>query len=237
MFRKAILIFGSAPLVIVPIPQRQPEQAADLLRRVDHLVYATPDLDAGIARIERQLGVRAVIGGSHPGRGTRNALVALGSASYLEIIGPDPAQPAPEGGRPFRIDTLTAPSLVAWAAKGERLEDLAAAARRGGVGLGEVIAGRRARPDGVVLTWRYTDPKTVVADGLVPFFIDWGASPHPATSAAPGARLVDLRAEHPDPDAVLRVLRAIEIPLHVDRGPAPALIATIAGPRGRVELR
>ena len=31
---------------------------------VDHLVYAAPDLDAGIAEIERLTGIRATIGGS-----------------------------------------------------------------------------------------------------------------------------------------------------------------------------
>ncbi len=49
-----------------------------LLSRVDHLVYAVPDLDRGIAYIEQLLGIRATLGGRHVGRGTHNALLALG---------------------------------------------------------------------------------------------------------------------------------------------------------------
>jgi len=39
-----------------------------LLERVDHLVFATPDLDSTVADVERRLGVRPPPGGTHPGR-------------------------------------------------------------------------------------------------------------------------------------------------------------------------
>src|SRR5499426_4815344 len=96
--------------------------AADLLARVDHLVYAAPDLNRGVEEIEKLLGVRATPGGQHPGRGTRNALIALGPTSYIEIIGPDPEQPKPDLPRQFGIDTLTEGRLVTWAAKSDDLE-------------------------------------------------------------------------------------------------------------------
>jgi len=208
-----------------------------LLDAVDHLVYATPDLRVGIEKIEQLSGVRASPGGQHPGRGTRNALVALGPISYLEIIGPDPEQPKPANARPFGIDSLPAPRLAAWAAKGSDLDRLAAEAARHGVKLGQVVPGSRNRPDGLVLSWRYTDPSTVVADGIVPFFIDWGKTPHPAGSAAAGLTLIELRAEHPDPTGVQKMLGQLGIDLQVTRGSRPALIATVSGPKGRVELR
>ena len=177
-----------------------------LLALVDHLVLATPDLQRGIDVIEQQLGVKATPGGQHPGLGTRNALVALGPTSYLEIIGPDPDQPKPAGPRRFGIDDLKAPRIVRWVVKSSELEAVSARAARSNVTLGVVMPGSRRRPDGVVLSWRYTDPNTVAADGLVPFFIDWGASPHPALTAARGASLVQLRAEHPDLERVQRML-------------------------------
>ena len=210
---------------------------ADILSRVDHLVYATGDLKAGIDRIEQLLGVRAVPGGPHPGGGTRNALIALGPTTYLEIVGRDPEQPEPNRQRPFGIDHITEPKLVAWVANGTALEQLVLQATRGGVKLGEVISGNRQRPDGVLLAWRYTNPETVEADRLVPYFIDWGTSPHPARTAAPGASLVGLRAEHPDPERVAHMLGQLGLALPVRKGPKPSVIATLDGPKGRVELR
>jgi Glyoxalase-like domain len=214
-----------------------PTGSADgVLARVDHLVYATPDLDASVNELQRRLGVRASAGGQHPGRGTRNALIALGPATYLEIIGPDPAQPNPATPRTFGIDTLKGPRLVTWAAKGRDLPKIVSDAAARGVTLGAVSPGSRRRPDGVLLAWTFTNPLTVVAGGVVPFFIDWGSTPHPARSAASGGRLVALRAEHPDAARVSKILGELGLDLPVAKGPAPALIATIDGPRGHVEL-
>jgi hypothetical protein len=209
-----------------------------LLAAVDHLVYAAPDLDAAVAKLEASLGVRATPGGQHPGRGTRNALISLGPSAYLEIVAPDPGQPKPEGPLWLNVDHLEAPRLATWAAKaGGNLERLAAEASRMGVKLGPVLSGSRRRPDGVLLSWTYTDPKTLLGDGIVPFFIDWGQSPHPSRSAAAGVTLVGLRAQHPEPERVRQILHQLKIDLPVEPGPAAALIATLETARGRVELR
>lgn len=212
-------------------------QPPALLARIDHLVYATGDLDRGVTEIDRLLGVRAGAGGRHPTWGTRNALAALGPESYLEIIAPDPEHSPRTGERPFGLDRPGPSRLVGWAAKATAIGRLRAAATQRGVPLGEAQSGSRQRPDGTLLSWTLTDLRCVIAGGIIPFFIDWGQSPHPASTAAAGATLMRLRAEHPNPSPVREMLRGFSLPMSVATGPVPALIAEIDCPKGRVVLR
>lgn len=207
------------------------------LSRVDHLIYGTPDLEDTVDRLERQTGVRAAFGGQHLGHGTRNALIALGSATYLEIMGPDPEQPEPDGPRWLGIDDLDAPRLIAWAATASPLAPFVEQAAARGIALGRVQHGHRRRPDGVDLHWELTDPSVMLAGGLVPFFIDWGSSPHPADTAPGGVTLKALRAEHPEPDAVVSLLQPLDLNLEVLHGPRTVLVATLDCPTGTLELR
>lgn len=207
-----------------------------LLSQVDHIIYATPDLDRGIAEIEKLTGVRAKFGGQHPGRGTRNALIALGPTSYMEIIAPDPDQPEPKEPRSFGVSELKQSKLVSWAAKGTNLTQFVEEVKRKQIEFGPLRPGSRKRPDGVVLSWTSAAVNTDLKSDLIPFFIDWGKSPHPAESAPAGLTLVGLRAEHPDPQRIQRLLNGLGLDLVVRKGPEPALIAVIKGPRGTVEL-
>jgi hypothetical protein len=207
------------------------------LAQVDHLIYGTPDLESTVDELERRLGVRAAEGGRHPGQGTRNALISLGEAVYLEIMAPDPEQPPPDRPRWLGLDRVETPRLVGWAAVAGDLDALVRGANRRGIRLGETLAGGRRRPDGSTVSWRVTDPHRVLGDGVVPFFIDWADSPHPARSAPGGATLVGLRAEHPDADEVSRLLAGLGLGLPLRRGPLAALIATLRTPAGEFELR
>jgi len=204
---------------------------------VDHLVWGGRVLEEEIDRLETLLGVRASPGGQHPGEGTHNAIIRLGPAVYLELIAPDPGQRPPVKPRWFTLDSLRKPRLVTWAAAAPDLEARVLAARRTGIPVGEVRHGERRRPDGGVLSWRFTYPDLRVGNGLVPFLIDWGRGRHPAESAPGGVKLAALRAEHPDPATIPRMLRGMGINLDVSIGPEPALVATVESPRGRVELR
>lgn len=235
-FKRAIASVGIAACFFIGAYGQQ-QMRSEFLSKVDHLVYATPDLAAGIKQVERLLGVSAVPGGQHPGGGTRNALIRLGDETYLEIIGPDPDQPKPPRPRRFGIDEIKAPRLVTWAAKGTDLEAIVENAKSHGVDFGQVQSGSRRRPDGVLLSWRLTVSPVLTADGIVPFFIDWGKTPHPAAALPKGCVLIALRAEHPDAGGVQAELSTLGLNLRVDSGSAPAIIATIRTPNGDVELR
>jgi len=204
---------------------------------LDHLVYAASNLAAAIDELAARTGVRATPGGRHVGMGTHNALLALGPDTHLEIIAPDPDQPPPAMPRPFGLDRLSAARLLTWARKAPDIDAYVAAARAAAYDPGVVRSMSRARSDGMRLAWRLTLTPRLPGDGLVPFLIDWGTTPHPAGGAAAGCTLLDLRAEHPEPQTIRPLLQAINAELVVSAGPVPALIATLATPAGRLELR
>ena len=101
----------------------------------------------------------------------------------------------------------------------------------------EVRNGRRQQSNGQVLSWQFTYPDLRAGDGLVPFLIDWGDTPHPSQATPQGCTLLNLRAEHPRPETVLPLLRALAVELPVTMAPAPALVALIRCPAGEIELR
>jgi len=207
---------------------------------IDHLVYASDDLPLASHTITELLGVAPTPGGSHVGRGTHNELLSLGDATYLEVIGPDPAQPAPEGPRPFGIDALAAPALVAWCVRPLRpLADIVTEARAAGIEFGEVFAMSRRRPDGVLLEWQLTLPQLDGPLGrALPFMIDWGGSSHPTDSLERAVRLTGLEVVHPNPSQLRNAFDIVGLDsiAAIRQGEQPALRATISTQRGVVTL-
>jgi hypothetical protein len=202
---------------------------------IDHLVYAAPDLPAAVAEIEKRFGIRAQPGGKHTGQGTCNALLALGPQTYLEIIAPDPGQPAPPTPRPFGVDGLRRGGLVSWALACDDIDAAVAQARSCGYDPGEVAGGQRAAPNGTVLRWRLTLNAT--PGSLIPFLISWGDTEHPARSAPPGLTLEAFHLEHPDPPSLTPPLTALGADIETKPAATPALVARLSGPNGSHVLR
>jgi catechol 2,3-dioxygenase-like lactoylglutathione lyase family enzyme len=206
---------------------------------IDHLLFGSSDLDRGIEFVEKHLGVRAAMGGVHPGWGTRNALLSLGELCYFEIIAPDPAQrDVPDHMRPlFNILTSSdPPRLIGWIARSENIDALAARLREQKIGFDGPRPGSRQRPDGKLLQW-----KTVHLHDdhfrVLPFFIDWTAIElHPATDAPKGCQLEHFAIVDPDPEGLKKTCARLGLEVPMERGERPHLEARIRGPKGVLEL-
>lgn len=195
-----------------------------------------PDLERGVDDLAGRLGVRATPGGSHEGRGTHNALLGLGGRTYLEVIAPDPSQAPPSTARRFGLDLLSRSGLAGWALRPADIDAQVRMARAAGYDPGPVRAMARIRPDGVRLDWRLTSGAGEM-DPVLPFLIDWGDTPHPSDGAVPGCTLLEVSVEHPEPDRIRTVLRALGAEVTVRQAPLPALVATLETPAGRILLR
>jgi hypothetical protein len=206
--------------------------AADL----DHIMWGARDLDAGVAFLEAKSGVRAVFGGVHPKRGTRNALLSLGKGRYLEILALDPAQTNAQDVRARELEHLTSPRILTWAAATRDIDTLDKKLRSAGLQTSGVVAGSREKPDGTVLRW-----KTLAVgeqdEDIVPFVIEWDpASKHPSLDSPGGCTIRELRLEHPDPAKVNRLLEAMGLRVRARRGARARITALLATPKGDFEL-
>jgi len=202
---------------------------------IDHLVYAVPDLAAAVAEVQERSGVRAQAGGQHTELGTRNALLALGTRTYLEIIAPDPGQPEPTTPRPFGIDGVRRGRLAGWALACDDINAAVARARSHGYDPGEPAGGQRTEAAGTVLRWRMTP--NAMAGGPIPLLISWGDTGHPARSAPHGLTLEAFHLEHPDPPSLALPLTALGADIEIRPASTAALIAHLSGPNGSMILR
>lgn len=203
---------------------------------LDHIVYAVPDLEAAVKDFHHRAGVRPAMGGKHEGLGTHNALVALGSAAYLELIAPDPEQDQPSV-LPFGLHGLTRPRIVTWAVKATRLADRVERARVHGYDPGFVIPMSRVEPDGFRMEWSLTFNTELTASGLVPFLIDWSECPNPAKSAPEGCHLREFYGRHPEPEKVRPMLDALGAELDIRKASVTGLVAVLSTRKGIIKLR
>jgi len=205
------------------------------LSRIDHIILGIDDLQRGIAELERLTGVRAVFGGAHPGRGTQNALIALGGEHYLEILAPNPEDSGIAESRE-ELGKLTALTPIGWAARTHDMTALERDLRSRGVQTGEIRPGARNLPDGSRLAWK-TLGFPPSASSLLPFFIEWDrAGAHPSSTSPGGCRLTGFTLENPAPGALRESLRAAGLPVEVREGKESRIRVALACPKGNVEL-
>ena len=213
-------------------------------------MFACSDLEACSAWLEEETGVRPAFGGVHAGRGTHNALMALGGNQYLELIAPDPKQPDIDlsNDERFKFGGGGGGRLVHWAAVSAdlaadcQLACATAATDDADIrwSLTEPRPHSRLTPDGTTLNWSLCIPKrgeSLPAAGLLPFLIDWGDTPHPAHSSPPGVVLDSFLLVHPRAAEVGKQLERVG--LHgapVSVGPTPSMVAVLQTPKGLFRL-
>lgn len=202
--------------------------------KLDHILWAVPDLDAGIAQFEDLTGIRATIGGTHPGFGTRNALASFGD-TYIEIISPDPAQNL-DGTLGAEFAALSAPWLYSAAFSTDDLTAARATAARTGLTAGDIVEMSRTRPDGVKLDWAIMKLTQPELGARFPFLIDWKGSPHPSGTAPRGLELLSFNAVSPRSDALADAFAAMGMDMTIDPSGKPGFVARLSTPKGEITL-
>ena len=202
---------------------------------LDHLMWGAPTLEAGIAEAERLFGVAPAPGGVHPGLGTQNALLSLGERYYLEIIAPDPKQDL-NGTFGERLAGLGGCGLITWAAAAPGLAVLAERAAALEITARGPTATERRTPDGDLLRWELLVLGGHRFPGLVPFFIDWLETPHPATTNPVAGQYRGLEIRTPDAAALNEIFAGLGIAMSAKQADAVDLTAIIETANGEIRL-
>jgi hypothetical protein len=191
--------------------------------RIDHVIYATADLDAAARRVASLLGLSVVDGGRHEGHGTHNRIVPLGGG-YLELMAiadPEEAATSPIGGSLQARLGDRGEGPWAWSIA---VEDLDQVAER--LGLPVTTIAREG------LTARLVGVAEALPNPVLPFFIerDAGVLDPGGGGDAGGITWVEVAG---DAGALEQHLGGADLPVRVVDGP----IGVVALGIGERELR
>jgi hypothetical protein len=190
---------------------------------IDHVIYATADLDAAAGRLESQLGLSSVAGGRHEGHGTHNRIVPLGGG-YLELMAvadPEEAAGSPIGGALQARLSGRGEGLFAWCI---------------GVASVDTVAERLGLPVTTIAREGLTASLVGVSEALrnpvLPFFIerDRGVRDPGEAGDAGGIGWVEVAG---DREELERRLGDAELPVRLVEGP----VGVVAVGIGDRELR
>lgn len=227
------LAFAALGATAMPTTSASSRRSAE--DAVDHILLGHPNLDAGIKYVFERTGVRAVPSGVHPGRGTRNALAALGRRRYLEVIGLDPEQSVTNP-MTAKLRSLARPTLIGWAIGSDDLVALRSAAESAKLQPGEVTPGSRVTPTGKTLEWE-TLQFGLEIDFLMPFAIRWkNPDDHPSITAPTGLKLSAVWFGHREPTMLEEALEGLGISAKVEQNGTPRIRVRVNSPSGDVEL-
>jgi Glyoxalase-like domain len=191
--------------------------------RIDHVIYATADLDEAAARVESELGLSVVPGGRHEGHGTHNRIVPLGGG-YLELMAvadPHEAANSPMGSAVQARLTEHGDGLFAWVIVLDGVEQFADR-----LGLPVITVAREG------LSARVAGLAEALRNPVLPFFLerDEGVADPGEGADAGGITWLEVAG---DREALESRLGDTELPVRVVDGP----VGVIAMGIGERELR
>lgn len=209
--------------------------------KLDHLTVIAPTLAEGVDHVKNCLDLDIPFGTRHDYMGTHNHRVQLGNNVYLEIIAHDPKGNRPDRARWFGLDTPKqvrsdwekGKHLRGWVASTTDIDNILLAHAG--------LFGQRVDLPFSTPTFCFAIPEdgSLPLAGAAPSLIDHRGDP---TSMAEipdlDARLQSLTLEHPDPDAIKALYRALSIdrPPTVIAGPDLCYRAQVTTPGGLREL-
>ena len=181
------------------------------MNRIDHIVIAADNLAQGVDYVRETLGVEIPKGGFHKTMGTHNHLMQLGNETYIELIAIDPQAGIPPHPRWFGLDQALMreslkqrPRLITWVMNTGNIQQLASQA--------SFAVGRPTALSRDNLRWEIalSDDGRLLADGLLPYCIQWHSSPHPSQGMAElGCNLKSLAIHHNRPQWIAAQLESI----------------------------
>ena len=148
---------------------------------VDHMIFASGPhgIRADAERLADALGVEYKEGGFHPRFGTRNHIIPLADARYVEIVEvlDHPAAEKAPFGQAVRARSEMGGGWLGWAISVDDITPLENRLER------HAVPGGRLFPDGRKLEWRQIGVRGLISDPQLPFFLQWESEPSVLPSA------------------------------------------------------
>jgi hypothetical protein len=203
------------------------------IRKIDHIVYAVPDLDLACDQIEKALGPRPIFGGYHPLQGTQNALLNLSHGCYLELLAIDKDNMKIKSPRWMGIDLINRAKITRWALKSNFLTHDQEILNAHPVDTGPIKGGERKTTTGELLKWELIMPLPSPEVDVVPFMVNWSDSAyHPTDQLQDLCKIKSFRIFHPDSATIYSLYSKLGIQTQIIQSDQIRIELKISGPNG-----
>lgn len=207
------------------------------MRKIDHIVYCTDDLEGEVERLEEKLRCSFSPGGRHLTEGTKNKLLNLGEECYLEVLAVDQDNVDILPPRWMGIDFLTKSQVTRWALKTTNPRADSEILKNFNPAMGQINGGQRINEEGKKLEWDLVMPLSKPEVEIMPFMTDWSRSDvHPTDALPQFCALLGVQLYHPNPKHLQPYLDLLVSGFSIIRGEEVQIQVKIKSPNGIVIL-